>query len=213
MKDIAIYGFGGFGREIACVIEAINQESPTWNIVGYFDDGHAVGDANRYGKVIGGINELNAYPRKLALVFAIASPGAIRALYSKIDNPDISFPNIIAPNVFFFDRNSVEFGMGNVITFNGRISCEVKLGNFNLINGCISIGHDVTIGNFNMMQPEVRISGETNIGDLNYFGVRSLILQGLKVGNNIKVGAASVIMRNTKDNMTYFGNPAKILNI
>lgn len=213
MKDIAIYGFGGFGREIACVIEAINQESPTWNIVGYFDDGHAVGDANRYGKVIGGINELNAYPRKLALVFAIASPGAVRALYSKIDNPDISFPNIIAPNVFFFDRNSVEFGMGNVITFNGRISCEVKLGNFNLINGCISIGHDVTIGNFNMMQPEVRISGETNIGDLNYFGVRSLILQGLKVGNNIKVGAASVIMRNTKDNMTYFGNPAKILNI
>lgn len=213
MKDIAIYGFGGFGREIACVIEAINQESPTWNIVGYFDDGHAVGDANRYGKVIGGINELNAYPRELALVFAIASPSTVKTLYSKISNPNISFPNIIASNVFFFDRSSVVFGMGNVITFNGRISCGVRFGNFNLINGCVSIGHDVTVGDYNMMQPEVRISGETSIGDMNYFGVRSLVLQGLKVGNNIKVGAASVIMRNTKDFMTYFGNPARILEI
>ena len=40
MKDIAIYGFGGFGREVACVIQAINEIEPTWNLVGFFDDGH-----------------------------------------------------------------------------------------------------------------------------------------------------------------------------
>ena len=53
MKDIAIYGFGGFGREIACVINAINQVTPTWNFIGYFDDGHSVGEANKYGRVLG----------------------------------------------------------------------------------------------------------------------------------------------------------------
>ena len=40
MKDIAIYGAGGFGREIACLIQMINksEKKPKWNIVGFFDD-------------------------------------------------------------------------------------------------------------------------------------------------------------------------------
>ena len=44
MKDIAIYGFGGFGREVACVIQAINEIEPTWNLIGFFDDGQVVGE-------------------------------------------------------------------------------------------------------------------------------------------------------------------------
>ena len=61
MKDIAIYGFGGFGREIACVINAINQVTPTWNFIGYFDDGHSVGEANKYGRVLGNMETVNQY--------------------------------------------------------------------------------------------------------------------------------------------------------
>ena len=38
MKDIAIYGFGGYGREIASIIKCINTIEPTWNIIGFFDD-------------------------------------------------------------------------------------------------------------------------------------------------------------------------------
>ena len=43
MKDILIYGFGGFGHEVACVINHINEIEPTWKIVGYIDDGVEVG--------------------------------------------------------------------------------------------------------------------------------------------------------------------------
>lgn len=211
MKDIAIYGFGGFGREIACVINAINNVSPCWNLVGYFDDGHKVGETNNYGRVLGGLDELNSYDKPLSVVMAIASPMVVKKIVDNIKNDDIEFPNIIAPNVLFFDRSSVNIGIGNVITFGGRVSCDVEIGDFNLMNGCISLGHDVKIGSYNMFQPEVRISGETVIGDNNFFGVRSLVLQGLKIGTNVKVGTCSVIIRKTKDNMTYFGNPAKVI--
>ena len=44
MKEIAIYGFGGFGREVACLIRKINERQPRWKFIGYFDDGHASGD-------------------------------------------------------------------------------------------------------------------------------------------------------------------------
>ena len=211
MKDIAIYGFGGFGREITCVISAINEIKATWNLVGYFDDGYEPGTANRYGKVLGNIDTLNQYEQELSIVMAIASPSVLHKLTKAICNPRIEYPNIIAPNVFFFDPGSVTMGKGNVITFGGRISCGVKIGNFNLMNGCVSLGHDVSIGSYNMLQPETRISGETTIGDSNFFGVRSTVLQGLSIGNEVRIGTGSVIMRRTKDGMTYFGNPAKII--
>lgn len=211
MKDIAIYGFGGFGREVACVIQAINEIEPTWNLIGFFDDWHVEGEENRYGKVLGGIDVVNRYPQKLSVVMAIASPCVLQKLTREMVNPNIEFPNIIAPNVLFFDQESVEMGQGNVITYGGRVSCGVKFGDFNLLNGCVSLGHDVQIGSYNMLQPEVRVSGESIIGDSNFFGVRSIILQGIRIGNNTRIGAGSVVIRKTKDGMLYFGNPAKLM--
>lgn len=35
MRDIAIYGAGGFGRETACLIKEINSVKPTWNLIGF----------------------------------------------------------------------------------------------------------------------------------------------------------------------------------
>jgi sugar O-acyltransferase (sialic acid O-acetyltransferase NeuD family) len=211
MEKLAIYGFGGFGREIASIIKGINDISPKWEIVGYFDDGVTAGTTNRYGKVLGGMGELNNWPSKLNMVMAIASPDILQKLIEKIENPNICFPNIIAPTVLFFDNATIKLGKGNVICHSCRISCDVSLGDFNLLNGGVSLGHDVKLGDFNVMQPDVRISGQTSIGNANFFGVRSLALQGLKIGNHTRIGSSSVIMRNTQDGMTYFGNPAKIL--
>ena len=213
MKDIAIYGFGGFGREIASILQAINQVNSEWNIVGFFDDGISVGEFNKYGKVLGGIELVNKWVEPLNIVMAIASPVILQKLISKIENPNISFPNIMAPTVFFFDKDTFSGGRGNVLCHNCRVSCDVKLGDFNLLNGAVSLGHDVKLGNYNMLQPETRISGETTIGDLNFFGVRSMVLQGLTIGNNTRIGTGSVVMRKTKDNCSYFGNPAKIMKL
>lgn len=211
MKDIAIYGFGGFGREMACVIAAINAAKPTWNLIGYFDDGQKPGISNRYGTVLGNIDTLNQYGKDLCIVMAIASPTVLHKITEAIHNPHIEYPNIIAPDVLFFEPESVKMGKGNVITFGSRISCGIQIGDFNLMNGCVSLGHDVSIGNYNVFQPETRISGETRIGDNNFFGVRSMVLQRLSIGNDVRIGAGSVVMRKTKNGMTYFGNPAKII--
>ena len=33
MKKIAIYGAGGFGREVACFIRIINDKKPEWDLL------------------------------------------------------------------------------------------------------------------------------------------------------------------------------------
>jgi acetyltransferase-like isoleucine patch superfamily enzyme len=142
---------------------------------------------------------------------AIASPSILEKLIGRTVNPEVWFPNLVAPNAFFFDENNVKMGRGNLVTFGCRFSCKTSLGNFNILNGQVSLGHDVSMGDYNVLMPETRISGESTIGSGNFFGARSLVLQGIKIGNNTRIGSGSVVMRKTKDGMSYFGNPAKII--
>ena len=214
MKDIAIYGAGGFGREIACLLNRINKEvEPTWKLIGFFDDGAPKGSKNEYGEVLGNMQTLNEWSTPLYLVFAIGSPNVVSRLHSNVTNHNISYPNIIAPDTLFLDRENVKFGIGNIICSRCLVSCNVEIGNFNTFNGYIAVGHDVTIGNYNSIMPAVKISGGVSIGDRNFLGVNSVILQYKSIGNGTTIGASSVILRNTKDGLTYVGNPAKKIQL
>jgi len=211
MKDIAIFGAGGFGREIACLINRINKQHPdTWKFLGFFDDDVKLWGAwNEYGKVIGGMETLNQWEKPLNIAIAIGNPSVLELIVWKITNPNISFPNLIDPNVEFMDREHVEMGHGNVICMRSTISTNVFFGNFNLLNVGVGVGHDTTFGNCNVVMPNVNISGGVSIGDTNLFGVKSTILQYLKVGDRVKIGACSLLMRNAKSDNLYFGIPAE----
>jgi sugar O-acyltransferase (sialic acid O-acetyltransferase NeuD family) len=211
MKDIAIFGAGGFGREIACLINRINEKQEgLWNLIGFFDDDEKLKDAwNEYGKVWGGMDVLNHWDKPLDLVIAIGNPAILEELVGKIRNPNITYPNLIDPNVEFMDREHVEMGKGNVICMRSTISTNVKFGNFNLLNVAVGMGHDAALGNFNVVMPNVNISGGVTIGSGNLFGVKSTVLQYLKVGDRVKIGASALLMRNAKSDNLYFGIPAE----
>lgn len=212
MKDIAIYGAGGFGRETACLIKHINEtgDSPIWNFVGFFDDGKEKGSRNEYGPILGGLNEVNDWRKPLCVVLAIAVPHILERLSGSIVNENIQYPNICAPDLFYADKSSVTLGKGNIIQHNCTFSCNVKIGDFNILNGSDVLGHDVQVGSYNTFMPAVRISGEVEIGEQNFFGVSSCVLQQLKVGNGVRLGAGSVLMTKPKNGSSYIGVPAKI---
>ncbi len=213
MRDIAVYGAGGFGREIACLIKLINNtlQKERWNFIGFFDDNEElIGSSNEYGKVLGGNLELNVWDSPLDIVIAIGTPKTLKKIVGKITNPKIDFPNIIAPGVDFLDKSSVKLGIGNIICNMSVLSCNTSLGDFNLLNVFTQLGHDSKIGNYNIIMPSVNISGGVVVGDCNLFGVKSTVLQYKKIGNNINIAPGSVMMRNGKDEKTYLGNPARI---
>ena len=70
VKDIAIFGAGGFGREVACLLRKINAVEPTWNFIGFYDDGLEKGSRVDYGEILGGIADLNVVDRPLSVVVA-----------------------------------------------------------------------------------------------------------------------------------------------
>lgn len=210
MKKIAIYGAGGFGREIACLINKINEIEPTWELVGFFDDGMDIGyPVSHFGIVLGGISEVNSFSEDLSIVIAIGNPRIIETIVSKITNSKIDFPNIIAPTTYFSDMKTFKIGKGNIIQKHCSFSCDVTIGDFNIMDGADVFGHDDVVGSYNVFMPAMRISGNVNIGNRNFFGVGSIILQQIKIGDDIRLGAASVLMTKPKSGCLYMGNPAK----
>jgi len=214
MNNIAIYGAGGFGREITCLIREINHSSKKapWNFIGYFDDGKPAGQKNEYGKILGGINMLNSFEEPLSIVMSIGEPATLYGVVNKITNPLVEFPNIIAPDIRYLDEKNKHLGKGNIFFSKCSLSCNVRIGDFNIFNSSIAVGHDTLIGNYNSFMPGTKISGDVTIGDLNFFGINSVVLQQNRIGNSTIIGAGSVIIRDTKDNSTYIGNPALKLN-
>lgn len=209
MKDIIVYGAGGYGREIACLINRINAVKPEWNLLGFLDDGEPVGTQTEYGTVLGDLDYINNYPKAVSVVIAIGTPSIVQKLATSITNPNVTFPNLVDPTVEFLDRSNVRMGRGNIICAKCAVSCNVEIGDFNLFNIGVGIGHDCSFGSFNALMPNVNISGSVEVGNCNLFGVKASVIQNIKVGNNVTIGANSLLMRKAKDGGLYFGLPAE----
>mgnify|MGYP000416100727 CR=1 FL=1 len=92
MKDIAIYGAGGLGREVACLIRNINAIEPQWNLIGFFDDGIAVGSQiGTFGTVLGGRAILNRWDKPLDVAICLGNPKTEEKVYNNIENPLITY--------------------------------------------------------------------------------------------------------------------------
>ena len=210
IKKIAIYGAGGFGKEVASLLYKINEIESAWELIGFFDDGISKGmEIKGFGQTIGGLDTLNNWTEEINICFAVGNPHTLYKLVKAIRNNHIIYPNIIHPEAYFAHQKSFKSGRGNIVVRGCSFSCDVAIGDFNQFNSLSALAHDVKVGSFNVFMPLSRISGEVKIGDGNFFGIGSVILQRITIGNRTRIGAGSYIMRNTKDGYLYMGNPAR----
>jgi len=210
-NNIAIYGAGGLGKEVACLINLINEQEKQWNLIGFFvDDPSLKGkQISHFGPCLGGIDELNEWKEELAVTIAISDPQGRKMVHDKISNSNITYPNLVHPSFFLSDKKTFVIGKGNIIHGGCSASCDINIGDFNVLNDLVIIGHDNIIGSFNSFNPSARISGNVTIGQSNFFGVGSIVLEKLTIGDNVRLAAGSVLMNNTKDGYLYMGVPAQ----
>lgn len=210
MKQIAIYGAGGLGREVASVLEQLFPEKEPRDLIGFFDDGITIGtEVSHFGKVLGGIDELNSWPTPLEVALCFGDGKTAKKVYEKITNSKISFPNLISRDFLIADIETFQLGMGNIVKGGCCVTTNITIGNFNLLNGGIVIGHDATIGSFNTFMPGCKISGEVSIGNECMMGSMSFVKQQIKIGDRVRLSPLSALLTKPKDNGLYIGNPAK----
>ncbi|HRO07030.1 MAG TPA: acetyltransferase [Ferruginibacter sp.] len=208
MKNIAIFGAGGFGREVKMLIDHINAASPQWNFIGYFDDDFSKAILIDEQFRLGGTEALNAYHEKLYLVLAIGNPMVKRKILHKIHNRNVHYPVLIHPNVVMGSSN-VTIGDGSIICAGTILTVDIKIGKHVILNLACTVGHDTVIHDYCSFMPAVNISGEVTIEEAVYVGTGAKIINQLEIGEGTVVGAGAVVSKSLPPQCTAVGVPAK----
>ncbi|MBP5175801.1 MAG: sugar O-acetyltransferase [Treponema sp.] len=108
--------------------------------------------------------------------------------------------NIQVGEDFFANYNFTVLDVGKVkIGANAQIAPNVSI---------YTAGHPI--------HPESRNSGyeygiEITIGDNVWIGGNTCIMPGVKIGNNVVIGAGSVVTKDLPDNVIAVGNPCRVI--
>ena len=207
MKKIAIFGAGGFGREVKWLIDDINKNSNCWNFVGYFDDDLINAIQIPETQKLGNLNDLNNWQEPLNVVFAIGNPEVKKKIIQKISNSLVLFPILIHPTVCI--GNNVLIGDGCIICAACIITVDIKIGNHVILNLCCTVGHDSIIGDYTSFMPSVNISGEVITGECVYVGTGVKIINRVNIGKETIIGAGAVVSKSLPEKCTAVGIPAK----
>lgn len=209
MKDIAIFGVGGFGREVLALIKDINKVQSIWNIVGFFDDGYEKGVMVNGYPTLGKTEELNKWETPISLAVSIGSPIVKKKILDRITNPLVTYPTLIHPSVWMGDKEYVKIGKGCIICAGVMLTTNVEIKDYVILNLQCTVGHDTVIKDYAAFMPSVNISGEVTIGEGVYVGTGAKIINQLGIGDYVIVGAGAVVAKSLPANCTAVGVPAK----
>ena len=211
MKDIAIFGVGGFGREVLTLIKHINQSNPTYRMVGFFDDGHEKGEMINGFPVLGKTEELNVWSTDICIAISIGKPETKKKVVEKITNPKVSFPTLIHPNVVIGDPDYVKIGEGCIICAGNMITTNIEIGDFVILNLGCTVGHDTIIKDYAAFMPSCNVSGEVLIEEGVYCGTGVKIINQTSIGEYATIGAGAVVTKSIPRHCTAVGVPAKVI--
>lgn len=209
MKDLIIFGAGGLGRETLFQLREMNRVKPEYRLLGFADDrcpGTVVDDY----PVLLDTQGLRERKEDTSVVIAVGNSRARKQIYSALcENPNLSFPTAIAPNVVCSDR--VRIGKGCIIGFGSVLTVDITIGDFVLVSNSCNVGHDAVLRDFTTLYPAVHVSGNVTLGEGCEIGVGSSIIQGLSVGDGAILGAGCAVVRDIPPHCTAVGVPAKVI--
>lgn len=208
MNDLIIVGAGGFGREVAWLVERINAVQLTWNLLGFLDDNDALQGEQVDGySVLGTIEHITLY-MDAWLVCGIATARVRKSIIQRLNSyGELKYATLIDPSVAMSER--VRIGEGTIICAHSIVTVDIKIGSHVIINPDCTIGHDAILKDFVTMYPSVNVSGTTMIGECVELGTGIQIIQGKTIGDQTIVGAGAVVVKDLPAKCTAVGSPAK----
>jgi sugar O-acyltransferase (sialic acid O-acetyltransferase NeuD family) len=121
--------------------------------------------------------------------------------------PEAVFATGIDPNAMV--GSSVIIGSGTVIMPGVVVNACSKIGDFSILNTRSSLDHDAIMNDFSSLAPGVVTGGNVHIGKFSAIGLGAHIIHGIRIGEQVVVGAGSLVNKNLDSGKVYYGIPAK----
>lgn len=213
MKQVAIFGVGGFGREVmALVRQQLAGNSEPYQLV-FVDDHPSVVECN--GQRVLTYSEWLVRPAESRhIIIAIANSNTRQHLAERCASDGVQFLRAQANTVVQMD--DVQIGEGAVMCPFVTLTSNIRIGRHFHANIYSHVSHDCVIGDYVTFAPGVKCNGNVHIEDHAYLGSGAVIKQGqpgkpLVIGRGAVVGLGAVVTKSVPAGVTVVGNPAKPL--
>lgn len=211
MRQLLIIGARGFGREIFNMLPDCLGYGKDFIVKGFLDDKVDALDGHPgFSPIIDSVEQYIIQPDDV-FICALGDVRWKKYYVELILSKGGEFINLIHKNSTI--RINTKIGVGCIISDNVLLSCDVSIGNFVTFLSFSIIGHDVVVGDYCHLASFTFLGGGAMLGNLSTVHPGARVLPHIKVGGGSTIGAGSVVIRNVKDSVTVFGNPAKILDV
>jgi len=212
MRDLLIVGAGGFARETAAAVAAVNAAAPTWRLLGYLDDDPALHGTRRVGVPVIGGTDLVAELTDAAVLVCVGNPRNYRSrrrLVERFGLPPQRYATIVHPAARIGVGCTV--GPGSVLLAGVDLTAEVAVGAHVAVMPQVVLTHDNVIGPYATIASGVRLGGGVRLGDGVYVGAGALLRDGITVGAWSQLGMGSVVLHDVPAGEVWVGAPARFL--
>jgi sugar O-acyltransferase (sialic acid O-acetyltransferase NeuD family) len=210
VPDLLLIGSGGFARETAEAVAAVNRVTPTWNLLGFLDD-----DPARQGTLVDGLAVLGPttavhdHPEAHVLVCTGRPTNYVsrRRIVERLALDEDRHPTVIHPTASV--GASCRVGAGSVLLAHAVMTADAVVGRHVVVMPHVVLTHDTRVGDWATLGAGVRVGGGARVGDNAYIGAAVALKEGITIGELAMVGMAAVVTGDVPPGRLYYGVPAR----
>jgi sugar O-acyltransferase (sialic acid O-acetyltransferase NeuD family) len=207
-EPLIILGAGGFGRETAYCIDAINAHNPTWDLLGFLDDGLA-GTRVEGHRVLGPLEAIDRYPNA-NVILAVGGPrtsGQRPTILDRLGIEPERFATLIHPSASIPTPKSI--GRGSVVLAGCVCTTAISMGEHCRLMPNVVLTHDDVIEDHVTFGSGALVAGGVHIGRAAYIGAGALVREDVHIGAGALVGMGAVVTRDVPEQAVWVGVPAR----
>ena len=209
MKHLIIIGARGWGREVyAAAMGTKAYRDGEFDIKGFLDS-----KADAFEGLRGSYPPILCAPedyeiQKDDVFFVAMGEPQWRKHYAELmAAKGAKFMSVICDSAYVYPTALV--GEGTFIGGSTVVSDNVTIGKHAMVHGFCTLGHDAVVEDYASIGAYVFLGGYVHVGKCSNMAPKSMIIRQKGIGENVVVGAGSVVMRKFGDDLHLFGNPAK----